>query len=86
MKIRFSKYQGAGNDFIIVDNRNAHFDLSNYKLCSNLCDRRMGIGADGLILLNSSDDYAFEMIYFNSETEIISLLVVINVLVFSSRS
>ncbi|MBL6657265.1 MAG: diaminopimelate epimerase [Flavobacteriales bacterium] len=73
MKIRFSKYQGAGNDFIIVDNRNVHFDLLNYKLIRNLCDRRMGIGADGLMLLNSSDDYAFEMIYFNADGKLGSM-------------
>ena len=67
MKIHFSKYQGAGNDFIIIDNRNALFDPSNHELISRLCDRRMGIGADGLMLLNTFDDYAFEMVYFNAD-------------------
>lgn len=73
MKIHFSKYQGAGNDFIIIDNRNALFDPSNHELISRLCDRRMGIGADGLMLLNTSDDYAFEMVYFNADGKLGSM-------------
>ena len=67
MKINFSKYQGAGNDFIIIDNRNTLFDPLNHELISRLCDRRMGIGADGLMLLNTSVDYAFKMVYFNAD-------------------
>ena len=66
MKIIFNKYEGAGNDFIIIDNRNKTFN-SNQELISKLCHRRFGIGADGLILLNSNNDFDFEMKYFNAD-------------------
>ena len=67
MTLAFNKYQGAGNDFIIIDNRNDVFNPENSKLISNLCDRRFGIGADGLILMNRIPGYDFEMVYFNSD-------------------
>jgi diaminopimelate epimerase len=67
MTILFNKYQGAGNDFIIIDNRNGIFNPDDYKLINKLCDRRFGIGADGLILICNSPDYNFEMKYFNSD-------------------
>ena len=67
MIIAFNKYQGAGNDFIIIDNRNRVFNPEDQKLINNLCDRRFGIGGDGLILINKSDEFDFEMIYFNSD-------------------
>ncbi len=63
----FDKYQGAGNDFIIIDNRNALFDSDNIDLVRRLCDRRFGIGADGLMLLQDTDGYDFEMVYFNAD-------------------
>lgn len=63
----FYKYQGAGNDFIIVDNRNAQFPVQDYKLIHKLCNRRFGIGADGLMLLQKHQDYDFEMLYYNAD-------------------
>jgi len=67
MKISFNKYQGAGNDFVIIDNRKAVFNPDNSSLINKLCDRRFGIGADGLILIGNSTEYDFEMKYFNSD-------------------
>jgi diaminopimelate epimerase len=70
MTIPFYKYQGAGNDFIIVDERrNMLFPDTpeRHKLISHLCDRRFGIGADGLMLLRKHTRYDFEMVYFNSD-------------------
>lgn len=66
-KNKFSKYHGAGNDFILIDNRNLHFDRKNEDLIQQLCDRRFGIGADGLMLLQEKEDFDFEMIYFNAD-------------------
>ena len=66
MIIRFEKYQGAGNDFIIVQERDIAFPLSR-KQISFLCDRRFGIGADGLMIIKNSDRYDFEMNYYNSD-------------------
>ncbi|WP_430814904.1 diaminopimelate epimerase [Carboxylicivirga sp. RSCT41] len=65
--IEFYKYQGAGNDFVIIDNRSAQFDGDNYSLINKLCDRRFGIGGDGLMLLENHPDMDFTMRYFNAD-------------------
>jgi diaminopimelate epimerase len=67
MEHTFYKYHGAGNDFIIVDNRDMHFPADNISYIEWLCDRRFGIGADGLMLLQNAVNYDFEMRYFNSD-------------------
>ncbi len=67
MTIPFYKYQGTGNDFIVIDNRNTIFDNSDTKRVEELCHRRLGIGADGLILLENSDNADFYMRYYNSD-------------------
>lgn len=63
----FYKYQGAGNDFVIFDNRNGLFERNNVDLVRHLCDRRFGIGADGLMLLQDKEAFDFEMVYFNAD-------------------
>lgn len=67
MEITFYKYQGTGNDFIMVDNRNLALPRNNTKLYQQLCDRRFGIGADGFIMVQNKEGYDFEMVYFNSD-------------------
>lgn len=62
----FYKYQGAGNDFLIADNRDGGLQLSIEQIAS-LCDRRYGVGADGLMLLEKSPVYDFRMVYYNSD-------------------
>lgn len=66
MTLKFYKYQGTGNDFIIIDNRNNETSLRSDQV-NWLCDRKFGIGADGLMQLNSSEDYDFEMKYYNAD-------------------
>lgn len=68
MALAFYKYQGTGNDFIMIDNRENLFPTQNRtKTVAELCHRRFGIGADGLILLEKSSQYPFRMVYFNSD-------------------
>ncbi|MDB5190617.1 MAG: diaminopimelate epimerase [Segetibacter sp.] len=73
MKITFYKYQGTGNDFIILDNRKKEYDSLTGEHVAFLCHRRFGIGADGLMLLNLKEGYDFEMIYYNSDGAIGSM-------------
>lgn len=69
MTLEFLKYQGTGNDFILIDNRHDNFDKNDTKKIAFLCHRRFGIGADGLILLeeSSEENVDFVMTYFNSD-------------------
>ena len=66
MKLKFYKYQGAGNDFLIADNRDGFINLSTEQIAS-ICDRRYGLGADGLMLLENCEGYDFRMVYYNSD-------------------
>jgi diaminopimelate epimerase len=67
MKIQFNKYEGTGNDFIVIKNSPALIDHSDTLLIRRLCDRRFGIGADGLVLVEDFEGYDFRMVYFNSD-------------------
>ncbi len=65
--LRFTKYQGTGNDFILVDDRGPEKLSIAQEQIASLCDRRFGIGADGLMLLRDTESYDFEMVYFNAD-------------------
>ena len=67
MKIKFQKFQGTGNDFIIINNESLNFPKKNHQLISRLCDRKLGIGSDGLILITPLESLDYEMVYFNSD-------------------
>ncbi len=67
MKVEFYKYQGTGNDFVILENRDRQYDKLTPQQVKHICNRRFGIGADGLMLLNNHPELDFEMIYFNAD-------------------
>src|SRR5919197_2697309 len=65
--LRFTKMNGAGNDFILIDNRAGEIDLNRSQI-ARLCDRHRGIGADGILLLETPSNHAdFRMRYFNAD-------------------
>lgn len=66
MTLNFYKYQGTGNDFVIIDNREGKISLTTEQV-SFICNRRFGIGADGLMLLSSAEGYDFSMVYYNAD-------------------
>jgi len=67
MTLSFYKYQGTGNDFVLIDNRQLQFPKNDTKLVASLCDRKFGIGADGLILLENDELSDFRMVYYNAD-------------------
>jgi diaminopimelate epimerase len=67
MLVQFSKYQGTGNDFILLNNLDGAYDELTVDQISYLCDRRFGIGADGVIKVNSSTESSFEVDYYNPD-------------------
>jgi len=67
LHLQFYKYQGTGNDFVILDNRQDFFPKDNTRLVAQLCDRKFGIGADGLILLENDKTSDFKMVYYNAD-------------------
>ena len=67
MEIKFSKYQGTGNDFIVLDNMDNSYDSLSIEQIVKLCDRKLGVGADGLIKISNSPACDFELEYYNSD-------------------
>lgn len=71
--LEFYKYHGTGNDFIMIDNRSGNFDIHNIEQIKLLCHRRFGIGADGLLLIENSNEYDFKMMFINNDGSIGSM-------------
>jgi diaminopimelate epimerase len=72
-KTPFFKYQGTGNDFILIEDPESTFPDTHQELVASLCHRRLGIGADGLILLRLRKDHKLEMVYYNSDGRLASM-------------
>ena len=66
MKIHFLKYQATGNDFVLIDNRSGKYSFSSDQIKA-ICDRRFGVGADGLMLIENHPSANFNLQYFNSD-------------------
>ncbi|PLX05112.1 MAG: diaminopimelate epimerase [Marinilabiliales bacterium] len=72
MVLKFAKYHGNGNDFVMVNNLNDYVNLSTEEI-AGICNRHMGIGADGLIIIDKSDKADFKMLYYNSDGNLASM-------------
>lgn len=66
MKVHFYKYQATGNDFVLIDNRSGRYSLSIDQIRA-LCDRKFGVGADGLMLIETHPSAQFRLQYYNSD-------------------
>lgn len=73
MEVTFHKYQGTGNDFIILDNRNGRYNELHQLQISFMCNRKFGIGADGLMLFNQAAPADFHMVYYNADGRVGSM-------------
>ena len=73
MQLEFYKYQGTGNDFVVIDDRMHQFDVTDEQKIRKICDRRKGIGSDGLLLLRNHAAADFEMLYFNADGKLGSM-------------
>jgi diaminopimelate epimerase len=67
MNLTFYKYQGTGNDFVMIDNRSKTFKKGNTDIISHITNRHFGVGADGIILIENDENFDFKMIYFNAD-------------------
>jgi len=67
MNLLFAKYQGTGNDFVMIDNRSGEWDNLSVPAIQTICDRRFGVGADGLIKISAHPNLDFEMDYYNAD-------------------
>lgn len=68
MNVKFFKYQGTGNDFIIIDLRKLNININiNKETVKKICDRKYGVGSDGLMLINNKKNYDFEMVFYNPD-------------------
>lgn len=66
MKIPFTKYQATGNDFVLIDNRNNQYAFTTEQI-EKICNRRFGVGADGLMLIEKHPSLDFNLVYYNSD-------------------
>jgi diaminopimelate epimerase len=66
LKIHFAKYQATGNDFVLIDNRSGKYSFTKEQI-GQVCDRKFGVGADGLMLIEKHPDFDFNLVYYNRD-------------------